>query len=60
LVVGLGVVAEQFVAEVFARGKVTIPLSVRDILNLEDGDYVRVSIMEVIKRSKGVRAKKRT
>jgi len=33
--------------------------SVRDILNLEDGDYVRVSIMEVIKRSKGVRAKKR-
>jgi bifunctional DNA-binding transcriptional regulator/antitoxin component of YhaV-PrlF toxin-antitoxin module len=58
-VVGLGVVAEQFVAQVFARGKVTVPLAVRDVLNLEDGDYVRVSITEVIKRSKGVRAKKR-
>jgi bifunctional DNA-binding transcriptional regulator/antitoxin component of YhaV-PrlF toxin-antitoxin module len=55
----LGVVAEQFVARVFGRGKVTIPLAVRDVLNLEDGDYVRVSITEVIKRSKGVRAKKR-
>ncbi len=56
---GLGVVAEQFVARVFARGKVTIPLAVRDVLNLEDGDYVRVSITEVIRSSKGVRAKKR-
>jgi bifunctional DNA-binding transcriptional regulator/antitoxin component of YhaV-PrlF toxin-antitoxin module len=55
----LGVVAEQFVARVFARGKVTVPLAVRNVLNLEDGDYVRVSITEVIKRSKGVRAKKR-
>ena len=57
--VGLGVVAEQFVAQVFARGKVTIPLAVRNVLNLEDGDYVRVSITEVIRSSKGVRAKKR-
>jgi bifunctional DNA-binding transcriptional regulator/antitoxin component of YhaV-PrlF toxin-antitoxin module len=57
-VVGLGLVEEKFVARVFARGKVTIPLAVRDVLSLEDGDYVRVSITEVIKRSKGAGAKK--
>lgn len=51
-------VEEKFVARVFARGKVTIPLAVRGVLSLEDGDYVRVSITEVIKRSKGMGAKK--
>jgi bifunctional DNA-binding transcriptional regulator/antitoxin component of YhaV-PrlF toxin-antitoxin module len=56
----MGLVVEQFVAQVFARGKVTIPLAVRDVLSVEDGDYVRVSITEVIKRSKGVRVKKQT
>lgn len=55
----LGVVAEQFVAKVYARGKVTIPLSVREVLNIEDGDYVRVSILEVIRRSGGVRRRRR-
>ena len=55
----VGLVAEQFVARVFARGKVTIPLAVRDVLDLEDGDYVRVSITEVVRRSKGVMVKKR-
>jgi AbrB family looped-hinge helix DNA binding protein len=49
---------EQFVAKVFARGKVTIPLSVREVLNIEDGDYVRVSVTEVIRRSVRVKAKK--
>ena len=55
----VGLVAEQFVARVFARGKVTIPLAVRDVLDLGDGDYVRVSITEVVRRSKGVMVKKR-
>ena len=55
----LGVVAEQFVAKVYARGKVTIPLPVREVLNIEDGDYVRVSIMEVIRRSGRVRQRGR-
>lgn len=55
----LGVVAEQFVAKVYARGKVTIPLPVREVLNIEDGDYVRVSIMEVIRRSGRVRRRRR-
>lgn len=56
---GLGLVEEKFVARVFARGKVTIPLAVRGVLSLEDGDYVRVCITEVIKRSRGMGAKKR-
>ena len=55
----MGVVAEQFVAKVYARGKVTIPLPVREVLNIEDGDYVRVSIMEVIRRSGRVRRRRR-
>lgn len=45
-------------AKVYARGKVTIPLSVREVLSIEDGDYVRVCITEVIKRSGRVRVKK--
>lgn len=55
----LGVVAEQFVARVYARGKVTIPLPVREVLNIEDGDYVRVSVVEVIRRSGRVRRRGR-
>jgi hypothetical protein len=54
----LGVVGEVFVARVLVGGKVTVPLLVRDVLRIEEGDYVRVSIMEVIESSKGVRAKK--
>ena len=54
---GVAVVLEQFVAKVYARGKIPIPLSVRELLNVEDGDVVRVSITEVIKRSGRVRAK---
>ena len=54
----LGSVMEQFVARVYSRGKVTIPLPVREVLNIEDNDYVRVSVTEVIKRSGQVKAKK--
>jgi bifunctional DNA-binding transcriptional regulator/antitoxin component of YhaV-PrlF toxin-antitoxin module len=49
---------ESFVAKVYARGKVTIPLSVREVLNIKDDDYVRVSITEVIKRSGQVKSRK--
>jgi len=50
LVQGLGGVGEVFVARVVAGGKVTIPLLVREVLKIEEGDYVRVSITEVIKK----------
>lgn len=38
-------------ARVFAEGKVTIPLRIRDLLKIEDGDYVRLSIIEVVKKT---------
>jgi len=50
LVQGLGGVGEVFVARVVAGGKVTIPLLVREVLKIEEGDYVRVNINEVIKK----------
>ena len=37
-------------ARVVAGGKVTIPLLVREVLKIEEGDYVRVSINQVIKK----------
>jgi len=41
---------EKFVVRVFQGGKVTIPKRVRELLGVEDGDYVRVGVVEVIKR----------
>jgi bifunctional DNA-binding transcriptional regulator/antitoxin component of YhaV-PrlF toxin-antitoxin module len=43
------VVVEQFVARVFQDGKVTIPKRLRELLEVEDGDYVRFALVEVIK-----------
>jgi len=52
LVVGLvGLVEEVSVARVVGGGKVTIPMRVRDLLGIRDGDYVRLSLVEVVKRT---------
>jgi len=51
-----------FVARVIADGKVTVPKRVRDVLRIEKGDYVRVTITEVIKKKQTqqkARAKRR-
>jgi AbrB family looped-hinge helix DNA binding protein len=40
---------EKFVARVFQGGKVTIPKRLRELLNIEDGDYVRLGVIEVIR-----------
>ena len=51
LVCGLGlvvVVLERFVAKVLQGGKVTIPRRVRELLDVNDGDYVRLDLVEVI------------
>ena len=48
----MSVLAEQFVARVFQGGKVTIPKRVRELLDVGDGDYVRLSLIEVIKRKR--------
>jgi len=42
-------VLEQFVARVFQGGKVTVPKRLRELLGVEDGDYVRLGVVEVIK-----------
>lgn len=42
--------AEEFVVRVFGGGKVTIPKRVRELLDVGDGDYVRLSLVEVVKR----------
>ena len=55
----MGGVGEVFVARVIAYGKVTVPRRVRDVLSLEEGDYVRITITEVIKKKKERKAKKR-
>jgi len=39
---------EQFVARVFQGGKVTVPKRLRELLGVEDGDYVRLGVVEVI------------
>ena len=39
---------EQFVVRVFQGGKVTIPKRVRELLDVEDGDYVRLGVVEVV------------
>lgn len=47
------VVIEEFVARVFSGGKVTVPKRLRDLLGVEDGDYVRLGMVEVMKRKDG-------
>lgn len=38
-------------ARVFKDGKVTVPKRVRSICDVSDGDYVRLRLVEVLKRS---------
>jgi len=40
---------EQFVVRVFQGGKVTIPKRLRELLDVKDGDYVRLGVVEVIR-----------
>lgn len=37
-------------ARVFQGGKVTIPKRLRELLEVEDGDYVRLGVVEVVRR----------
>jgi AbrB family looped-hinge helix DNA binding protein len=41
---------EEFVARVFTGGKVTIPKQLRERFNLKEEDYVRLSLVEVLKK----------
>ena len=35
---------------VFAGGKVTVPKRLRELFGVEDGDYVRLALVEVLKK----------
>jgi bifunctional DNA-binding transcriptional regulator/antitoxin component of YhaV-PrlF toxin-antitoxin module len=48
------------VARVFTGGKVTVPKQLRERFGVEDGDYVRLALVEVLKKGgDGEWAKKR-
>jgi bifunctional DNA-binding transcriptional regulator/antitoxin component of YhaV-PrlF toxin-antitoxin module len=44
---------EEFVVRVFKTGKVTVPKRLRELFCVEDGDYVRLALVEVLKKKKG-------
>jgi len=41
---------EEFVVRVFKGGKVTVPKRLRELFGVDDGDYVRLCLVEVMKR----------
>jgi bifunctional DNA-binding transcriptional regulator/antitoxin component of YhaV-PrlF toxin-antitoxin module len=47
------VVVEEFVVRVFKGGKVTVPKRLRELFGVEDGDYVRLALVEVMKKKDG-------
>ena len=49
----LVVVVEEFVVRVFKGGKVTVPKRLRELFGVEDGDYVRLALVEVMKKKDG-------
>jgi bifunctional DNA-binding transcriptional regulator/antitoxin component of YhaV-PrlF toxin-antitoxin module len=47
------VALEEFVARVFKDGKITVPKRLRDLCGVADGDYVRLAVVEVLKKRDG-------
>lgn len=44
---------ERFVARVIGRGKVTIPVWIRELMDVRDGDYIRLEFVEVVMKGGG-------
>jgi bifunctional DNA-binding transcriptional regulator/antitoxin component of YhaV-PrlF toxin-antitoxin module len=42
---------EEFVAQVYGDGRVTLPRQLRKRFNIEDGDYARLVLVEVLKKN---------
>ena len=42
---------EEFLARVLKDGKVTVPKRLRSLWGVGDGDYVRLVLVEVLKRN---------
>ncbi|MEA2090492.1 MAG: hypothetical protein U9O89_07040 [Thermoproteota archaeon] len=47
------VVMEEFIARVFESGKVTVPKRLREVFDVKDGDYVRLGLVEVMRKKDG-------
>jgi len=43
---------EEFVVRVFTGGKTTVPKQLRELFDVEDGDFVRLALVEVLKKGK--------
>lgn len=43
-------VEEKFVTRMTKYGRITVPQRVRDILGVETGDYVRITVAGIIKK----------
>jgi len=41
---------EEFVVRVFKGGKVTVPKRLRELFGVEDEDYVKLALVEVLKK----------
>jgi bifunctional DNA-binding transcriptional regulator/antitoxin component of YhaV-PrlF toxin-antitoxin module len=44
---------EEFVVRVFSGGKVTVPRRLRELFSVEDGCYVRLVLVEVMRKGEG-------
>ena len=44
------IAVEEFVVRVFAGGKVTVPKQLRDRFRFGDGEYVRLALVEVLRK----------
>ena len=42
---------EEFVVRVFKGGKITIPKRLGELFGVEDGDYVRFALVEIMKKT---------
>lgn len=45
---------EKFVVQIVEGGRITIPKPVRDVMHLKQGDYVRVEVLEKVKKNEGI------
>jgi bifunctional DNA-binding transcriptional regulator/antitoxin component of YhaV-PrlF toxin-antitoxin module len=44
-------ILEEFVVQVYANGRVTVPLQLRKRFDVKDGDYVRLVLVEVFREN---------
>jgi len=40
----------EFIGKVISEGRVTIPKKVRELLEIQEGDYVRLRLLEIAKK----------